>query len=136
MSLGSSGGEFPIVSPIPVASVDGKLIGLGIARKTFKILRVSDKNSRQYKFDLKERETGEIIPDVSVEEYFKRKYNLALQWPEFPVLETTKKGVVYPMECSIMLGGQRYPYKLTETQVCTILLYPGILLNMCDRPVT
>jgi eukaryotic translation initiation factor 2C len=94
-----------------------------IARKTFKILRVSDKNSRQYKFDLKERETGEIIPDVSVEEYFKRKYNLALQWPEFPVLETTKKGVVYPMECSIMLGGQRYPYKLTETQTSNMIKF-------------
>lgn len=52
-----------------------------------------------------------------MEEYFKRKYNLTLQYPEFPVLETTKRGVVYPMECSIMLGGQRYPYKLTETQV-------------------
>jgi eukaryotic translation initiation factor 2C len=63
-----------------------------------------------------------------VEEYFKRKYNLTLQWPEFPVLETTKRGVVYPMECSIMLGGQRYPYKLNELQV-RISLFALFLLT-------
>lgn len=92
-------------------------MSLGIARKTFKILRVSEKNARQYKFDLKQKETGEILKDISVEEYFQRKYNIVLEWPEFPVLETTKRGTVYPMETAIMLGGQRYPYKLNESQV-------------------
>lgn len=91
---------------------------LGIKNKTFKIQRVSNFTARTYKFDVVDRKAGTTQKDITVEQYFKSKYNLALQFPELPLLETSKKGVLYPMECCVMAKGQKYPFKLDEQQVC------------------
>ena len=85
--------------------------------KIFKVHKISQYTSRTYKFDLRNQQTGKIEPDTSVFDYFLRKYNIYLSHPDLPVVETTKKGVVYPMEVCHMRGGQRYPYKLDETMV-------------------
>lgn len=88
-----------------------------VMKKTFKIHKISTFTSRTYKFDLKNKQTGKVEPNTSVFDYFKRQYNIHLEHPDLPVIETTKKGVVYPMEVCHMMGGQRYPYKLDEAMV-------------------
>lgn len=88
-----------------------------INKKRFKIHKISEYTARTYKFDLRNKKTGEIEPNTSVFDYFKRQYNIYLEHGDLPVIETTKKGVVYPMEVCHMHGGQRYPYKLDEVMV-------------------
>ena len=51
-------------------------------------------------------------------EYFKQKYRVHLDYWQLPLLETTKKDVLIPMEVAFMCKGQRYPFKLNEKQVC------------------
>lgn len=97
---------------------------LDIKNKIHKIHRVSEFTARTYKFDVLDRNTGQTRPNVTVEQYFKDKYNLALQWPELPLLETGRKNVFYPMECCVMEKGQKYPYKLDEAQVCVYVRFP------------
>lgn len=90
---------------------------IGILNKTFKIAKLSEWHARDYKFDLVNKKDGTVTKDCTVEQYFLKRYNLQLEWPLLPLLETTKKGVLYPMECCIMRKGQKYPYKLDEAQV-------------------
>ena len=52
-----------------------------------------------------------------MEKYYQKKYNLHLEFPNMPLVETMKKDVFFPMEVCYLLKGQRYPYKLNETQV-------------------
>lgn len=92
---------------------------VAIKNKTFKIMRVSSLTARTHTFDVVDRRAGTTEKDVTVENYFKSKYNIALQWPELPLLETGKKEVFYPMECCVMDKGQKYPFKLDEAQVCS-----------------
>lgn len=85
--------------------------------KVFKIAKLSQYHARNFKFDLVNKRDGTVQKDCSVEEYFKKRYDVALEWPLLPLLETNKKGVLYPMECCHMLKGQKYPFKLDEQQV-------------------
>ena len=91
--------------------------------KVWKILRVSDKSAKTYKFDLRDRRTNTVIPNTSVADYYLRRYNVHLQYPDMNVVETTKRGVVYPMELCIMRFGQRYPYKLDDKQTAEMIRF-------------
>lgn len=63
------------------------------------------------------RTTGQVEKDVTVEQYFQRRYNVFLEFPDLPLIEVGKKGTMYPMEVCHMGKGQKYPYKLDEAQV-------------------
>lgn len=78
---------------------------------------MSDLTARTYVFDVYDRASNTTEKDVTVEDYFRTKYAVHLQWPELPLLETGRKNVYYPMECCLMDKGQKYPYKLDEQQV-------------------
>ena len=91
--------------------------------KIWKVLRVSDKTCKTYKFDLRDRKTNTVIPNTSVQEYYMRRYNVYLEFPDMPVIETTKKGVVYPIELCYMRYGQRYPYKLDDKQTAEMIKF-------------
>lgn len=93
--------------------------------KLFYIAGFSKQNARQYTFDVRDKTTGVVTPNVSVYQYFQRRYNLMLQYWNLPVVETTKKGVVFPMECCIIAPNQRYLYKLDDDQVRGLSLYWG-----------
>lgn len=91
--------------------------------KVWKVHAVLDQNARTYKFTMKERSTGKEYPNTSIEEYYKRRYNFGLSYPTHPVIETTKKGVVFPIEICYMANGQRYPYKLDEKQTSEMIRF-------------
>src|SRR5699024_7053933 len=68
-------------------------------------------NARQYTINLTDKATGKK-ETINIETYFKRKYNLVLDYWELPMVEMTKKGIVYPMEVLAIHGLHKYPWKL------------------------
>jgi len=91
--------------------------------KVWKVHRISEMSARTYKFDLRDRSTNTVIPNTSVFDYYMRRYNVHLEYPDLPVVETTKKGVVYPLELCFMIPAQRYPYKLDERQTAFMIKF-------------
>lgn len=70
------------------------------------------------------KQTGITEKNVSVAEYFRRRYNVHLDWPNFPLVEvTSKKRILYPMEVCFMQKGQKYPYKLDEKQTANMIKF-------------
>ncbi|MCJ1471702.1 hypothetical protein MMC13_000342, partial [Lambiella insularis] len=98
----------------------------GASEKTLKqvytIQDISSLNCRDWKFDYKDRETNKVTR-MSIAEYFLKAYNLALQYPTLPVVETTKRNVAFPMECCIIEPEQRYPYKLDPFQTANMIKF-------------
>lgn len=72
--------------------------------------------AREYKFEVRDKETGKT-EETSVYDYFRKRYNITLTSPALPLIVTTKKGVVLPMEVSLIAENQKYPFKLDENQV-------------------
>ncbi|KPI41777.1 Protein argonaute [Cyphellophora attinorum] len=60
---------------------------------------------------------------VSVAQYFMKKYNIRLQHPRLPLVETTKKGVLFPIELLHIQPNQRYGAKLDETQTASMIKF-------------
>ena len=79
-------------------------------------------NAKTHKFTVRDKETGQER-EVTCFDYFKQKYNIHLDFWLLPLLETTKPGVLIPMEVAFMNIGQRYPFKLNERQVCHCSFY-------------
>lgn len=112
--------------------------GNPMAGKEWKIYRFSLNNANEEKIawrDLTTRQpTGEM---VSIAVYFKRKYNTALQYPNLPLVEMTKKDVMYPMEFLKITVGQRYSPKLDEIQTANMIKFavspPNVRLNAINE---
>ena len=99
------------------------------SKKLWKVKSILSENARDYKFNVKDKVTRkETAETISIEEYYMRRYNLRLAMPLLPLVETTKKGVVYPMELCFMTKGQRYPYKLSDVQTA------GMIKFAVERP--
>jgi eukaryotic translation initiation factor 2C len=60
---------------------------------------------------------------VTVAQYFMKKYNIRLQHPRLPLVETTKKGVHFPIELLHIQPNQRYGAKLDETQTASMIKF-------------
>lgn len=93
--------------------------------KTYRIHNIVPRNAHDYKFKWLDPATGRE-QDISVFDYFGRKYNLTLFCPELPVVEMTTRingrtPIVYPMECLHVSGLQRYNHKLDEKQTAEMI---------------
>ena len=75
--------------------------------------------AKTYKFKCFIKATNQE-EEITIEQYFKRRYNYALKWPDLPLVETMKKGVLLPMELLVIAPAQRYPYKLDDKQASDI----------------
>ncbi|KAI4257471.1 MAG: hypothetical protein LQ352_001635 [Teloschistes flavicans] len=97
-----------------------------VEHKAVKVWQVADilnMPSREFKFRPWNPATGEEDPEISMPDYYYKKYNIWLQWPLLPVVQTTKKNVCFPMEICNMIPGQRYPYKLNELQTRNMIKF-------------
>ncbi|KAL9121776.1 MAG: hypothetical protein Q9187_001664 [Circinaria calcarea] len=94
-----------------------------LKKKIWTIKCFSYLSSHTWKFDLNDRSTGTVRPNVSLNEYFKLKYDIHLEFPHLPVVETMKKGVAFPMEVCVVEEGQRYPFKLDEEQTKSMIKF-------------
>ncbi|OAP56736.1 hypothetical protein AYL99_08848 [Fonsecaea erecta] len=106
--------------------------------KQWKILRFDINNALEEKIEWKDpvtkKPTGEL---VTVAQYFKRKYNITLQFPALRLVEMTRKGVKYPMEFLFLMEGQRYGAKLDEIQTANMIKFavspPNVRLNAINE---
>ncbi|KAL4786184.1 Piwi domain-containing protein [Aspergillus varians] len=96
--------------------------GCPVAGKDFMVKGLLNVNSRDYKIDFKDNATG-VVEKLSIEGYFKKRYNISLTYWELPIVEMTKKGVVYPMEFLTIHGLHRYMWKLNEYQTSNMIKY-------------
>ncbi|KAL8776952.1 MAG: hypothetical protein Q9213_008068 [Squamulea squamosa] len=92
-------------------------------KKVWKVYDILEKSAREYTFTPYLKEQKKDGPPINLFDYYQQKYNVYLQWPDLPVVQTTKKRVVFPMELCNMMPGQRYPYKLNEQQTSKMIKF-------------
>ncbi|TBU46218.1 argonaute-like protein [Dichomitus squalens] len=119
--------EFMNLSPTTrlrtfVRSVRVKTTHLGY-RKTVKGL--ANVNARQHKF------TAEGMGEVTVEQYFQRKYKIKLRYPDLPLIDVGGQRTNYlPAEVCMILEKQPYQGKVPDELTANMLLvacqYPNV----------
>ena len=85
-------------------------------------MSILKKTADTYKFDVTDPVTKKVTPQVSVRDYFRKKYNVILNKPWLPLIQA-QRGEVYPMEICYMSPGQRYPFKLNEDQTAKMIKF-------------
>ena len=83
-------------------------------------------NARDHILEITDRTTQKVTKQ-SVEQYFRSKYNVNLQYPQLPLVIMTKAfrkvQVMFPMEFCHIIENQRYPFKLDETQTANMIKF-------------
>lgn len=90
--------------------------------KGFNIKGLVEGTAKHYLVDIKDPATG-TTDRMTVEQYFRKKYNVALNFPDLPLVQMENKAVVYPPEFLVVKGLQRWPFKLTEQQTADMIRY-------------
>ncbi|GMI98406.1 ARGONAUTE 5 [Hibiscus trionum] len=93
--------------------------------QTSKIVGISREPTSQLMFTLDDTSTN-----VSVAQYFLDKYNIVLEYPSLPAIQSGSKArhVYLPMELCRIVEGQRYTKRLNDQQV------RQLLSKTCQRP--
>lgn len=95
--------------------------GAGDAYCIEKVVYVSARDSKFKALDDKGKEYTTTVYD-----YFLRKHNTRLQYPDLPLVKMTKgKNTLLPMEILMVKENQRYPYKCDERQTSNMWVYPN-----------
>lgn len=94
-----------------------------IKHKQFIIKGLTLENARQRMIEIKNKETGAVERTISIYDYFRKQYNLVIQYPTLPLVEMTKKGVLYPMEMLHLVDNQRYFKKLDENETANMIKF-------------
>ncbi|CAG8942223.1 unnamed protein product [Penicillium salamii] len=106
------------------AQVNKKIQGLRVAptyegcpfkMKSFIVKGMMLARPREYMIDYFDKAEG-TSTRMSLEEYFKMRYNVRLEYPNMLLVEMTKENVLYPAEFLIIKGLQRYRYKLSDIE--------------------
>lgn len=92
-------------------------------QRVWKVQDILEQSSHEYTFTPYIREQKKNGAPINLFQYYQKKYNVYLQYPDLPVVQTTKKRVVFPMELCGMMPGQRYPYKLNEQQTSRMIKF-------------
>lgn len=79
-------------------------------------------NAKEYTIDKRDPATG-TSTTLSIYDYFKTKYNVILDYWQLPLVQMTKKGVVYPMEVLGIYKAQKYPFKLNDLQTASMIKF-------------
>jgi eukaryotic translation initiation factor 2C len=79
-------------------------------------------NAKNFTIDITDPATGKKTTK-SINDYFKQKYDVTLDFPELPLVRMTKKSVVYPMELLKVMRPQKYPFKLNEIQTANMIKF-------------
>jgi eukaryotic translation initiation factor 2C len=92
--------------------------------KEWKIFKFSTNNATEEKIRERDPQTKqETGKDITIAEYFLKRYNKRLEYPQLPLIEMTKKNVKYPLELLHIIQGQRYGAKLDETQTANMIKF-------------
>lgn len=92
--------------------------------REWKIAKFDINNANEGRIELvnpqTKKPTGQV---VTIAEYFLKKYNLRLQYPQLPLVEMTKKNVKFPMELLHIQPNQRYSVKLSDLQTSKMIKF-------------
>ena len=102
--------------------VKARYKGCRVQDKVWNIKDLSVRNARQHMIDMKDANRQPTGQQQSIF-HFQRTYNVTLQFPDLPLVEMTKKDVLYPMEFLHLIENQRYPFKLDETQTANMIKF-------------
>jgi eukaryotic translation initiation factor 2C len=84
-------------------------------------------HAKNFTFPMRDKNNPNAEPrDISIFEYFKKTYNITLQFPSLPLVKTEKDGT-FPMEVCILAENQQYKYKTSPDQVS---LSFNLILNL------
>ncbi|XP_046856737.1 protein argonaute-2-like isoform X1 [Xenia sp. Carnegie-2017] len=90
---------------------------------------LSMRSSKDEKFPLEDGKT------ISVFEYFKEKYNIALRYPDLPCLKVGSKGSLIPIEVSNIAGGQRREGRLNPDQTREMIRHTALPAPQRQREI-
>jgi eukaryotic translation initiation factor 2C len=79
-------------------------------------------NAKEYTIDIRDAATG-TVRTMNIYDYFKSRYNVILNYWELPLVQMTRKNVVYPMEVLAIYKAQKYPFKLNEIQTANMIKF-------------
>lgn len=99
-------------------------------RRKWKVAAILDKSAREYKFRPWDDTNKRLGQEITILEYYLTKYQVHLDHPDLPVVQTTKmitkhnkdgkvlfeSPIVFPMELCIMQPNQRYLKALDREQ--------------------
>lgn len=95
--------------------------------KVWKIEDLARVNATQHRISWRDQTGAETGEKLTVAQYFARKYNLNLQYPQLPLVEMTKKikgqPIYFPMEILVLVENQRYGAKLDENQTANMIKF-------------
>jgi eukaryotic translation initiation factor 2C len=104
-------------------NVNARYKGCPVPNKVWNIKCFRVENAREWKIDWKNPQTKEVEEQITIFDYFRRKYNITLQYPQLPLVEMSKKDVMYPMEFVFIKENQRYPFKLDDKQTANMIKF-------------
>lgn len=101
-------------------------------KKTVKT--ISNMTARQYKFKVAEYNNEEL----TVEQYFKRKYNITLRRPELPLIDVggPQKANLLPAELCEILPNQAFKGKLTDEHTANMITTAAKPPNVNAQSIT
>jgi eukaryotic translation initiation factor 2C len=113
-----------VQSTFKKATCRAKYQGNPAPERDWNIFKIMTLNATEHMMEWKNPQTRKVEgPKISVQAYFKRKYNLTLQYPQLPLVEMTKKNCCFPMEFIHIKEHQRYPFKLDERQTANMIKF-------------
>lgn len=84
--------------------------------------RFEYKNARETKFETIDQ--AGVKSMTSIYDYYQRKYNIRLRFPDLPLVRATKgKNTLIPMELLKIEQNQRFAFKLDETQTSNMIKF-------------
>lgn len=117
-----SQGFYEVHKRIRKLTVQPHYAGCPVLGQNFTVKGLVNGNARTFTIDVKDPATG-VKKKMSVEAYFKSRYNIRLDYWELPMVEMTKKGVYYPMEVLTIHDLNKYNFKLNEYQTSAMIKY-------------
>lgn len=90
--------------------------------RTFKIRKLLPAGAKEYMLTIENKATGSS-KKISVQEYYRSKYNIELEYPDMRLVEMQDHEVVYPAELLELKGLQRYNRKLSVDMTSRMISY-------------
>lgn len=114
--------KFQLLERMRKLAVKASYRGCPCPNKEWVIKQFLTANAKEYTMDIKDPATGKPRT-LSIYDYFKNRYNVILDYWQLPLVQMTKKGVVYPMEVLALYRSQKYPFKLNDLQTASMIKF-------------
>lgn len=91
-------------------------------KRRVRVVGLSRLSAAQLRFTMTSANgNGGQSQEISVEEYYKQQYGIQLKYPNLPCIEAGAKKSLYPMELCVIVEGQQYNRKLSDTQTTAMI---------------